>query len=293
MMSPPARTQPRAPSPIRLTLTLGALLAGLVVAGPTASAALPLRSPTGIGEWWVSAGPAVALMTFVRAVSLVTLLAIVVLVVLHALADSWSWCRGAARSLTPTAALPLLAAFGVLSSACTSSHDAGWTPLDDSEPRATAVLRPLESQQTTTTAVLPTSSAVEPSVDRVPTSLVPLEDTENTDQGDSVTIDASTADQDLGTGVDSSSVDWVVKPGEHLWSIARWSLEDNWGRPPSDAEIEPYWRAVVQTNRSRLADPNNPDLILPGQELALPPIPTAPEAPLREWNGVDRRQHLR
>jgi hypothetical protein len=32
-----------------------------------------------------------------------------------------------------------------------------------------------------------------------------------------------------------------------------------------------YWRRLIDTNRDRLVDPGNPDLLVPGQELVLPP----------------------
>jgi nucleoid-associated protein YgaU len=32
-----------------------------------------------------------------------------------------------------------------------------------------------------------------------------------------------------------------------------------------------YWRRLIDANRDRLVDPGNPDLLLPGQELVLPP----------------------
>jgi nucleoid-associated protein YgaU len=67
-----------------------------------------------------------------------------------------------------------------------------------------------------------------------------------------------------------------VEPGESLWSIARDALTDAWGRAPTDGEMVGYWRAVVEVNRSRLADPDNPDLIFPGQQVVLPPAPVAP-----------------
>jgi len=52
----------------------------------------------------------------------------------------------------------------------------------------------------------------------------------------------------------------VVRPGESLWSIA----EATWGT----GEIEGRWRAIWTANRDVIGD--DPDLILPGQELLLP-----------------------
>ncbi len=67
---------------------------------------------------------------------------------------------------------------------------------------------------------------------------------------------------------------WVVAPGDHLWGIAEETLADRLGRAPTNAEVVPYWRIVIEANRDRLVHPDDPDLILPGQELVLPPAGT-------------------
>jgi hypothetical protein len=64
----------------------------------------------------------------------------------------------------------------------------------------------------------------------------------------------------------------TVRSGESLWRIARHRLEVALDRSPTDAEIVPYWREVIELNRDRLPDRDDPDLILPGQELLLPPV---------------------
>lgn len=69
---------------------------------------------------------------------------------------------------------------------------------------------------------------------------------------------------------------WIVAPGEHLWGIAEETLADDLGRSPTDAEIAPYWLRVIEANRDRLVHPDDPDLILPGQELVLPPVGPGP-----------------
>jgi nucleoid-associated protein YgaU/DNA-binding SARP family transcriptional activator len=73
----------------------------------------------------------------------------------------------------------------------------------------------------------------------------------------------------------------TVTPGDDFWKIAERTLTDRWGRPPSNHEIAPYWRQLVEINRPRLAPPGDPDLIYPGQRFLTPPIadPTAPAAP--------------
>jgi hypothetical protein len=67
---------------------------------------------------------------------------------------------------------------------------------------------------------------------------------------------------------------WTVGPGESLWSIAEELLADAWHRAPSDAEVDPFWRALVERNRGRLLDPGDPDLIHPGQVFDVPPLPS-------------------
>jgi nucleoid-associated protein YgaU len=64
----------------------------------------------------------------------------------------------------------------------------------------------------------------------------------------------------------------VVEPGDSFWSIA----EDVVGGE-REREVGRYWRTLVEANRSRLVDPANPDLLVPGQELTLPdPEPPDP-----------------
>lgn len=62
--------------------------------------------------------------------------------------------------------------------------------------------------------------------------------------------------------------EWTVAPGDHLWSIAERRLAAARGHQPADAEVAPYWRALIAANRDRLPDP---DLLFPGQRLRLPP----------------------
>lgn len=63
---------------------------------------------------------------------------------------------------------------------------------------------------------------------------------------------------------------WRVEPGQCFWSIADSILTTHLGRPPSDAEIVPYWRRLIDANRSELAHPGNADLVFPGQTFAVP-----------------------
>lgn len=78
---------------------------------------------------------------------------------------------------------------------------------------------------------------------------------------------------------DTQATRWTIAPGDHLWGVAETTLERAWARPPTDPETTPYWQAVIELNRGRLADPANPDLVYPGQIFDLPPPPPAPPPP--------------
>jgi len=65
----------------------------------------------------------------------------------------------------------------------------------------------------------------------------------------------------------------VVQRGDHLWSIAEGAVQaSSAGGAVDDATVARYWRVLIEQNRDRLVDPGDPDLIVPGQELVLPPI---------------------
>lgn len=70
--------------------------------------------------------------------------------------------------------------------------------------------------------------------------------------------------------------EWTMEPGDHLWAVAEAVLSRAWQRSPSDAEITPYWLHLIEANRDRLADRENPDLVFPGQVMVVPPPPPPP-----------------
>jgi hypothetical protein len=63
----------------------------------------------------------------------------------------------------------------------------------------------------------------------------------------------------------------TVRWGDNLWTIAAGHLADT-GVTRSNGQIAPYWRELVQENRASLRS-GNPDLIFPGETVALPPAP--------------------
>jgi hypothetical protein len=64
-----------------------------------------------------------------------------------------------------------------------------------------------------------------------------------------------------------------VLPGDSFWSIAAAVLQEAWGRPPTDAEIDPYWLALIAANGGALLHPDVPDLIYAGQVFSVPVPP--------------------
>lgn len=67
----------------------------------------------------------------------------------------------------------------------------------------------------------------------------------------------------------------TVASGDHFWALASDDLAQHLRRAPSDVEVVEHWRSVVDANRDRLVVADNPDLLVPGQQVVLPPVPGA------------------
>jgi hypothetical protein len=65
---------------------------------------------------------------------------------------------------------------------------------------------------------------------------------------------------------------WVVQRGESFWSIAEDHLADVAGHDITERDVGSYWRQLIELNRSRLANPNDADLLFAGQVLELPAV---------------------
>ena len=85
------------------------------------------------------------------------------------------------------------------------------------------------------------------------------------------TVEAS-PDPDALPASASAPATWTIQRGDHLWGVAEATLARHLARSPTDAEITPYWSRLIETNRHRLIDPTNPDLVIAGQTFELPPI---------------------
>jgi nucleoid-associated protein YgaU len=60
---------------------------------------------------------------------------------------------------------------------------------------------------------------------------------------------------------------YTVERGDCLWRIARKLMTQRYGTAPS-AEVSILWRSIYEANRQVIGD--DPDLIMPGQTLAVP-----------------------
>lgn len=63
----------------------------------------------------------------------------------------------------------------------------------------------------------------------------------------------------------------IVEAGESFWVIAA-ELLSQAGEPTDDRTVERYWRVLIEANLDRLVVEGEPDLILPGQSLRIPPL---------------------
>lgn len=87
--------------------------------------------------------------------------------------------------------------------------------------------------------------------------------------GDTTPSAPTVPTQPAQPAVDPST--WIVEPGDSFWSIAEEVMTPADGSRPDERDVVPYWRQLVEANRAQLVDPGNPDLLLPGQRLAVPP----------------------
>ena len=69
----------------------------------------------------------------------------------------------------------------------------------------------------------------------------------------------------------SGPVQHLVRPGDHLWSIAEQRLATGLGRQPTEPEVTEYWLSVVAANPQLV----HPDLLFAGEPIRLPPHPAS------------------
>jgi hypothetical protein len=64
----------------------------------------------------------------------------------------------------------------------------------------------------------------------------------------------------------------TVEVGDSFWRVAERVVAAHGDTPPTDAEVTRYWQRLIEHNRDRLTDPDEPDLLYPGQVLVLPEL---------------------
>ncbi len=241
----------------RAAVAAARLLAGAVAVGAILAAtgdgfpAVPWRAPGTLAAWADDHGPGLAGMALVHAAVAVGAGFAALLGTLHLVAALLPGRHGARAAavtgrLTPTllrAGLGLVAATTVTTVPAVAASAEATDPPESAGPPDTTADGPAAPETATMTHLGTVAAA--------PPVTPPLAE-----------VSPSTAAPDR----------WVVAPGDHLWGIAEETLADHLGRPPTDAEVVPYWRRVIEANRDRLVHRDDPDLILPGQELVLPPV---------------------
>ncbi len=64
---------------------------------------------------------------------------------------------------------------------------------------------------------------------------------------------------------------YTVVGGDHFWSIAERTVLAT-SMHADESAVHRYWQQLIEHNRPRLKDPNNPDLLVVGSVLELPPV---------------------
>jgi hypothetical protein len=237
--------------PFLWVLVLGGTAVALQWSGRGALAAPPLASPGQWSAWLAGRDPVVAAFSLVRVVALAALWYLVCTTSVGLLLRLAGAARMVALAdhLTVAPVRRLLAAVTLSLVATTAAGAAG--------PAAMA-------GQPAATTTLPTPPAAASAGAGPPATVTMhlLGPAEPAPPGPAEVAPAGTAP--------SPADRWTVQPGQCFWTIAESVLARAWGRPPTDAEIVPYWRRLVAANGSNLAHPGDPDLIFPGQVFQIP-----------------------
>jgi nucleoid-associated protein YgaU len=241
-------------SRVELGLWLAALLGGLVVTvrgGAAGADWPPLADPAGLTEWAADRHPLDTAAGLSR-VAVVLLLGYLVAVTLAHLAVALAGAPIRPPRARVSRMVATLVAAAVTSSAVGAAGAAGSSAAEPSPGRG-ATMEAIE---------VPTRTDLPWAVAPVPEVVVPRIATDADDPH------ATT----LGAWPDRPAhpEEWLVQPGDHLWNIAERTVAATLGRVPAEREIARYWTRLVSENRDRLVDPEEPDLILPGQSLRLP-----------------------
>ncbi len=216
-------------------------------------------SSEGIGLWFASARPdqvAVVLVRFVAALWWLRAVTSTAYLLIATLADAPGHIDNAVAKL-PSIGRRLvrpIAVTVVATTLATTAPAIAQVAPDTTEP-ATSI--PFEPEPT------PTSSAVPGLV------MTRLPDTGWPDYSYPTTasdLDPGVATTETASSSTAVGETWIVERGDHLWSIAQRTAPEG----ATDGEVSRHWLAMIELNRANLADPNNPDLIYPGDVIDIP-----------------------
>jgi hypothetical protein len=287
---------------------LGSLAAGIVLftaLGGGALEAPPLGQPSAWGDWTAARDPFVAVVAVLRLVVLALawyLVAVTTVGLVARLTRAARLVRVADALSVPLVrqllqgALGLTLAAGVVASSSGAVPAAAGRAGGEAHASATAVATTEDRGPGAggVTMVALDAAAADGvrmvalgAPDAEGARMVALDEVEAAADGDGVRMEAlddrSTARM-VGIGPPGAATDepgdgapevgeHEVLAGEHLWSIAAGHLAAHLDRAPTEAEITPHWQRLVEGNRDRLVNPDDPDLIFPGQRLVLPDLP--------------------
>jgi hypothetical protein len=87
----------------------------------------------------------------------------------------------------------------------------------------------------------------------------------------SVAPPAPVVPHSMGPAATPEETRWTVRSGDNFWRLAEATMVEALGRTPTPAEVDPYWRRLVEANRPLIRS-GDPDLIFPGEIVVLPPV---------------------
>ncbi|HUQ62289.1 MAG TPA: hypothetical protein VM121_00865 [Acidimicrobiales bacterium] len=243
---------------------LALVIAGLHIAGESVLRTPGMTASAGWSRWLIRTDPVVTAFALLRLVMLAAAwytLAVTTATAAAHFGGSGALVAAVDRLTVP--ALRRLLAMTVSASVATGSFGAlvspaGAQPVD---PPATVTMHRLGEGEALPT-MTPTSTS---------TTTAATTSTTATTAAGPVPAAGTAAPSEPASSVPRAAREWRVERGDCFWTIAESVLTASAGRAPSDAEIVPYWRRLIEANRAVLGDRNNPDLIFPGQIFTVPP----------------------
>lgn len=251
----------------------------------------PPAHPSGWSEWVAERAVMDAVAGASRLLATVALGYLILACVAHVLTLTFGTAgmRRATGRLNPgpIAALAAVAVLGsspLASALSTSSAPPGGSDDTASDPPVMVLAE--DPGPTSTTPTTTTATTIAPST-TTPTTIAPssaaslpsgtLPPSSTTTRPPSSTTTSSVAPQSIAPAAtvpeepeEPEEKEHTVVEGDNFWRIAEARVQQRIGRAPSDAEVRDYWLELIELNASQLVEPGNPNLLLPGQVLALP-----------------------